>query len=85
LVKVLPSTFQYLFKFADSYANTVHDALVAHFVSYQGELSQISDLIDSQSAGKQIIIQTLDELQTESMQIADRINSLRDQLMQPDR
>ncbi|RUA00466.1 MAG: hypothetical protein DSY89_06525 [Deltaproteobacteria bacterium] len=76
--------FQYLFKFIDCYANTVHDALVAHFASYQGGLSQVSDLVDNQSADKQKIIQTLDELQRESTQIAEQIDSLRGQLMQPD-
>jgi GTPase SAR1 family protein len=75
--------FQYLFKFIDGYANTIHEALVARFASYQGELSHMSDLVDNQSANKQETIQTLDELRTEAERIAGLIHSLRDQLMQP--
>ncbi len=76
--------FQYLFKFTDGYAHAIHEALVARFTSYQGELSHMSDLIDNQSAGKQETIQTLDELRIEAEKIAGQIKLLRDQLMQPD-
>jgi GTPase SAR1 family protein len=73
--------FQYLFKFIDGYADVIHEALMAHFASYQADLSQVSDLIDNQSANKQETIQTLNELQAESKRIAQRIDLLRDQLM----
>jgi len=73
--------FQYLFKFIDGYADVIHEALMAHFASYQADLSQVSDLIDNQSVNKQETIQALNELQAESKRIAQRIDLLRDQLM----
>jgi hypothetical protein len=76
--------FQYLFKFIDGYANTIHESLVSHFASYQGALSHMSEEVDYQSTNKQETIQTLNKLRIETERISGQINSLRDPLMQPD-